>query len=103
MSAKKESDVLITEKATPSFSSISYSFANFRDKFVFVCGGITKENVDTDASDPVFEITSDVHIYDVDADQWRQGPSLINPRRDHSSCVLDNKIYIVGGRDETGR
>ena len=69
----------VFEKATPSDSTYRHSFANFRDKFVFVSGGSY-----TKLWFPQFKkkvnVTSDVLIYDVDADKWIQGPNLITKR-----------------------
>ena len=57
---------------------------------MFVSGGIRgRDNT----------ITSDCHIYYVDANEWIQGPNLLKERRDPNSCILGQKLYIFGGVD----
>ena len=65
---------------------------------MFVCGGLTELNIPKSHLNGFPEVSSIVFIYDVDADKWTQGPNLVSERKDHSSCILGQKIYIFGGR-----
>jgi len=42
-----------------------------------------------------------VEIYDWNGN-WRAGPSLLIPRRDHSSKTIDGKLVVAGGRALNG-
>ena len=57
---------------------------------MFVRGGIRGEGN---------TIMSDFNIYDVDADEWRQGHNLLKERRYPNSCILGQRMYIFGGFD----
>ena len=36
-------------------------------------------------------------IYVISSDHWLEGPSLNQARSMHSSCALQNKVYVYGG------
>ncbi|WP_181421971.1 Kelch repeat-containing protein [Halomonas sp. LBP4] len=44
-----------------------------------------------------FTPTDAFHIYDIDADQWRQGPVVPTPRGALATAVLDGRIHAIGG------
>ena len=48
------------------------------------------------------DLTSDViEIYDVDGDAWSEGPSMRTKRGWFGALLLDEKIYVVGGKTVT--
>ena len=48
------------------------------------------------------DLTSDViEIYDVESDTWSQGPSMLTKRGWFGAVLLDEKIYVVGGKTVT--
>ncbi len=46
----------------------------------------------------VLGITNRVEIYDTVTNTWSNGPSLPMPIDDHLTVVLDNAIYVIGGK-----
>lgn len=46
--------------------------------------------------------TNTVDIYDPNSDTWSSAPPMPTARSWASSVTLDNKIYVVGGTDNTG-
>ncbi len=42
--------------------------------------------------------TAEVDIFDVDAQSWREGPALPQPRAGHAAAVLNGQIHVFGGR-----
>ena len=47
----------------------------------------------------VVELTS---MYDIENDAWSQGPNMVIPRWAHSCCILDDKLYAIGGLSSAG-
>ena len=41
--------------------------------------------------------TADVHVYDLQTQQWSMASPLPNPRGGHAAVVLDNNIHVLGG------
>ena len=67
-----------------------FSFANFNNKLVILTGG----------SDQMGKYQSNAYALEVDAGCWKTKnslPPLVTPRYQHSSCVVGNSVYVVGG------
>lgn len=65
--------------------------ANVVSGKIYVIGGCTspwRPWPNTDAND----------VYDPETDSWTSGTPIPTPVFDYASAVLDNKIYVVGGR-----
>ena len=72
---------LLTARQVPSLT-------NFADRHIFVSGG----------QDPKWEsFLSSVHRYDIQNDSWSRAPALSRPRVGHSSCALNDMIYVFCG------
>lgn len=62
------------------------TLANFKDKAIFVTGGLYGKSLAT------------VEFYLIDSDLWSlSAPDLNIRRHNHSSCALQDKIYVFGG------
>ena len=61
---------------------------------VYAIGGQSGEDKDTRLKS--------VEKYDADANKWVYVSDMINERCLHSACVLQNKIYVVGGLNSKG-
>ena len=81
----------IAAKAQPIFSTrLRPSLAGFKEKYIFASGGKIEETG---------EVTAEVFQYRVSTDSWTIAPALNQGRQMHSSCVVDNSIYVCGGTD----
>lgn len=49
------------------------------------------------------ETSARVDIYDLEADAWRRGPDLPQPRAGHAMTALNGAIHILGGRSSDMR
>ena len=58
---------------------------------IVVLGGGTKDNGCTDS----------VLVWDSSTEQWRQGPSLNEKRRDLAVETCNGKVYAIGGQNDT--
>ena len=67
------------------------------DGYVYVIGGTV-----TDFRLDVMEVTAQCHRFDVAKDEWSQIASMLTPRTEFATVVLNNVIYAVGGSDNTG-
>ncbi|MEO0377477.1 MAG: kelch repeat-containing protein [Cyanobacteria bacterium P01_A01_bin.17] len=47
---------------------------------------------------PGWEAQSTVFVYDFNTEAWTESKPLPQPRGEHTSVVIDGKIYVVGGR-----
>jgi len=47
---------------------------------------------------PAWEIATDVFIYDIENDVWREGTPLPIPQGEHVALVVDDRIHVIGGR-----
>lgn len=47
---------------------------------------------------PNWEAQSTVFVYDFDTAAWAESTPLPEPRGEHTSVVIDGKIYVAGGR-----
>ena len=61
---------------------------------IYVIGGI-----DLDSPDGLD--TNNMQIYDIATNTWTMGPPRSLKVRLASACVIDGKIYVTGGRDES--
>lgn len=44
----------------------------------------------------------DHNVYNISSDQWTSGVSLPAKRAFHVAAIVNNKIYVIGGKDEFG-
>ena len=58
-------------------------------RFIFISGGHEQN----------YLILKDVERYDCIADRWESLPELNYARINHSSCILGNTLYVIGGWD----
>lgn len=47
---------------------------------------------------PNWEAQSTVFVYDFNTEEWTESTPLPQPRGEHSTAVIDGKIYVIGGR-----
>jgi len=64
---------------------------------IWVIGG-TREFLTGTAQSPLIS----TRIYNVNTQTWRFGPDLNQPRVGFGAAVIDNKIFIAGGRTQNG-
>ena len=62
---------------------------------IYVSGGITDEED--------YPYTSNVMVFDPQADTWTQVASMGTARADHTSAVIGGKLYAFGGETDGGR
>ena len=67
------------------------SLCKASDEFLFLIGGANRDDY----------MTSCVR-YDVQKNQWEDMPFLNEGRMSHSSCFLEDKIYVFSGRNAQG-
>ena len=67
------------------------SFSKVNDKFLFLIGGANSNDY----------MNSCVR-YDVEKNLWEVMPFMIEGRMSHSSCFLENKVYVFCGRNAQG-
>ena len=48
----------------------------------------------------IYQILKDVKRYDSMRDRWESLPKMNVARYLHSSCTLENTLYVLGGRDD---
>ena len=76
--------------------------ANFYDKVIFCVGGdnVPLEGICMPSYDYRDGATS---MYNIERDQWTEGPYLVNKNRGgHSCCTLGNWLYAVSGYPDSG-
>ena len=47
---------------------------------------------------PNWEAQSSVFVYNFNTEEWAESTPLPEPRGEHTSIVVDGKIYVIGGR-----
>ena len=62
--------------------------------FIYAIGGQTNSKHNTQ--------TNTVEKYEFDEEKWVYVSSMNTERSSHAACVLNRKIYVVGGLDATG-
>lgn len=80
-------------KETPLASSISHASACSSSDAIYIFGGINEAD----------ETLSAVHAYNANQNSWHLNISQIPSELKNSKCILlNNKIYITGGENDTG-
>ncbi|KAJ4831126.1 hypothetical protein Tsubulata_000657 [Turnera subulata] len=62
--------------------------------FAFVAGGVTGTGV---------EVLNTAEKYNPDSKTWDILPRMFRKRKLCSGCYMDNKFYVIGGRNEEGK
>ena len=62
-------------------------------EYVYVIGGIRV---------PTNEAIKDVWMYDVKCSSWSSMPSLLKERSNSTAYILENMLYVVGGKNKYG-
>ena len=70
--------------AEPSENSTNAALAGYNNSHLFLTGGSN---------------SAAVSVYDVEANIWKSCPPLKQNRSYHSSCVVGDYLYVVGGKD----
>ena len=84
-------DTWVTKTDMPTArQGLSASVVNGK---IYAIGG----SVSSSASYSSVEILSSIEEYDPKSDTWAKKKDLPVPRSFHSACVIDNRIYIIGG------
>ena len=65
-----------------------------QSQFIFISGG------DWITARSNSETTGSVERYDSFKDIWQILPDLNDARSSHSSCVLGETLYVLGGKDD---
>jgi N-acetylneuraminic acid mutarotase len=66
------------------------------DDEIIVMGGLVEAGVGRNG------VTSSVEAYDPALDTWRDLPDLPQPRHHGMASVVDDRVFFIGGFDETG-
>uniref|UniRef100_A0A8C0H5H5 Kelch like family member 34 n=1 Tax=Chelonoidis abingdonii TaxID=106734 RepID=A0A8C0H5H5_CHEAB len=69
--------------------------------YLYVLGGETAD-LQSDTKNTSLSVTNKVHRYDPRFNKWIQITEMLEKRCQFSCCILDNKIFAIGGRGETG-
>ncbi|KAM9172868.1 kelch-like protein 34 [Pangshura tecta] len=69
--------------------------------YLYVLGGETAD-LQSDMKSTSLSVTNKVHRYDPRFNKWTQITEMLEKRCQFSCCILDNKIFAIGGRGETG-
>lgn len=67
---------------------VNHAGLEYHDGRLYLIGGYDEAS---------FTPTDAFHIYDIDAERWRQGPVLPTPRGALATAVLDGRIHAIGG------
>ncbi|XP_073472599.1 kelch-like protein 34 [Aquarana catesbeiana] len=66
--------------------------------FLYVIGGETIESTKSSSSSTSLLATNAVYRFDPRFNQWIQVSSMLEQRAQFSCCVVDNHIFVIGGR-----
>lgn len=84
------------------FSSYTFFFlfltANKFNYKLLSLGGFASEN-----SEDFGNITKKVICYDILNEMWCNKASMNNSRAFHSAVIFNDEIWVVGGRDQSGK
>uniref|UniRef100_A0A8C3RW87 Kelch like family member 34 n=1 Tax=Chelydra serpentina TaxID=8475 RepID=A0A8C3RW87_CHESE len=69
--------------------------------YLYVLGGETAD-LQSDMKSTSLSVTNKVHRYDPRFNKWTQITEMLEKRCQFSCCILDNMIFAIGGRGETG-
>ena len=86
----QSSKTQLIPKAKPSFASrIFFHMTNYDDRTVFLTGGMLLVS-------GIINL-NETHLYYSLSDSWVKGPNMLAPRIQHSSCVMGDCVYVMGG------
>ena len=92
--------VHLASMSVPKARRYGATFTNFKDKYIFVVGGLDRNNRMGLSVQPV---AKDVWIYSVKDDWWQRSRYALNADRiHHSCCVLGDYIYTFCGVNSVG-
>ena len=77
-----------SEKEKPLQGRHYPSFLNFKDRYLYISGGENKWAT---------TYYDSVDRYDILANEWTSAPKLNKKRAYHSSCTLEDFIYVFCG------
>ncbi|XP_074850269.1 kelch-like protein 34 [Carettochelys insculpta] len=69
--------------------------------YLYVLGGEI-EYLQSEMKSTSFSVTNKVHRYDPRFNKWTQTREMLEKRCQFSCCILDNNIFVIGGRGENG-
>ena len=72
------------------------SLCNFKNELIFAIGGQPLDNL---TSNSIQRETATVEYYSIALGIWVWGPNLNYARKNHSSAVLSDCIYVFCGQD----
>jgi hypothetical protein len=78
----------------PTQGISNHTMEHIGNYIYILCGMERKERGEYIIDEP----TSNIYIYNLKTNNWRVIHSSISPRLNHSSCILDGKIYVIGGK-----
>ena len=82
--------MLVIEKAPPEgVGKEQATLTNYEDSHIFLSGGF--------GAGGMYCPRSDVQMYDIEHDSWKQCPERPNSGANHSSLCLKGKFYIFYG------
>ena len=87
--ASDPEQVLFVEKAAPLIGRTWPSLTTYRDQYIFVSGGWDP--------DYYYNHIRSLDFYDHATDEWKTGCNLKGTRHSHSSCILNDTLYVLGG------
>ena len=70
----------------------NFATTNFQNVSIYVTGGYRSE---TDSK-------RSVAVLDIAEERWSEGPTLNEERENHSSCYLNQQVYVFGGDCNSG-
>lgn len=82
----------VWETKTDMPIAVSLFSASVVDGTIYIVGG-----ADFSAWPGTPSIVGDVWAYEPNSENWEQKPSMSTPRALHTTCVLDDEIYAIGG------
>ncbi len=76
----------------PKPTAVTSVDAAMIDNLIYVPGGINAEG----------QKLALLEIYDPTSDSWQAGPPLPAPRAGYALAAIDGRLYVFGGRDQSG-
>ena len=84
--------IIANDKAKLRISRSGASLVSMHANFIFISGGMAGVNYTN------YHLSAFVERYNSLLDKWEVLPSLYQARVFHSSCIIRNTMYVVGGR-----